>query len=125
MLSLPLLTLPALLMGIEPVGGPSRVLNPVYQKCCRRYAKPGKALGLLVHGGIGDPHPALDEGTGVLVEQTADSGSIHTHFPKRFVQRIVHNRILLAYGAFCRRLAKIVPLIENNDVRPLATLNKQ
>lgn len=99
--------------------------DAVDEKRGRRHAEAGKAAGFLVHGGIGDPDPALDDTAGVLLQEATNGRCIDADLPERFTQGIIRNRILLAYGAFRKRLAEIVAFVENDDVRALAAFQEQ
>src|SRR5687767_14337930 len=58
-------------------------------------------------------------------QQAANAALIHADLLKRLKQRVIRNRVLLTFGAFCPRLAEVGSFVENDDVAALSTLQKQ
>src|ERR1022692_4170897 len=83
---LPLLPLLPLLVCEEPIGRRAVVLDTIDEESRGRYAEAREASRLLVHGGVGNPDPALDERAGMGLEQTPYAGCIDADFLKRLVQ---------------------------------------
>src|SRR5438309_1471586 len=72
----PLPLLLTLLMGVQPIRRGAGVLHAVNEERCGRRTKAGKSSRILVHGGVGDPHPSLNEVAGVFFQKPADARSI-------------------------------------------------
>ena len=78
-----------------------------------------------MHRGVRDFDPALDESARVLLEDPANPRFIDADGFERLVQRVVRNALRLRRRASRERLAEILPLVELNDVQPLAATNEQ
>jgi hypothetical protein len=57
-------------------------------------------------------------------QQATNASLIHADLLKRLKQRVIRNRILSAFGAFCPRLPEVGSFVENDDVAALSTLQK-
>src|SRR5712691_2909215 len=121
----PLFALLLLLVSEPPIGRRAVVLDAINQECRRRDFEAREAARLLVRGGVGDLHPATNHAASEFSEQAANARLIDADPLKRLKERVIHNRILFACGAFCQRLAKVSSFIQNNDVAALSSLLKE
>ncbi len=120
-LSFPVAALLLLLVGIDPVGWHSLVLDAVDQERSWGGLEAGERLRSFVDGCVGDANPFLNLFAGELFEQTADTGLVDADLLERLVQRIVRDDLLVLLGAVRERLAEVgafeelVPRLRNRS----------
>jgi len=111
---LPLSPFLALFVGMEPIGRGSIVLDAVDQEGCGRNLEAGKSSRVLVHCGIRNPDPSLNDMAAMVLQKTPGARRIDADLPERLNERIVRNRILLAYRASGEQRAEILGTGQNS-----------
>ena len=87
-------TLPFFVMGVDPIRRHPFVLNRIHQERGWRGFETREAVRLLVHGGVGDTHPALDQSPAALLEQPPNPRFVDADRLQWLIKRIVDDRLL-------------------------------